>query len=232
MNELKTVHGPYQTNAEAMVDARPVYDAYRATYERGLMDRTNAVRLGEALASARVELGAYDERIVTWLARWEPEVVQVVIGWIERATQGEAGQAAPADDDRQDNADMVRASETVHYAGPGDGPLCSDSRDGDGWTEDSGAVTCVECSVALDLCGDGADDDQDDARGAGIDAAVESTGHMPGYYDNDLWPLLGEDDAQADEIAAEREFYRREEAAEAESERAEWREMAGNGSAS
>ena len=91
MSELHTVHGPYATNAEAMVDARPVYDAYRATYERGLMDRTNAERLAVALATARVELGAYDERIMVWLAGWEPEVVQVVIGWIERAAAGRVG---------------------------------------------------------------------------------------------------------------------------------------------
>jgi hypothetical protein len=74
-------------------------------------------------------------------------------------------------------------------------------------------------------------DDAAMAQGAGMDAAVESTGHMPGYYDNGPWPLPGEDDAQAEEIAAERDFYRREEAAEAE--RAEWREMnTGNGGAS
>jgi hypothetical protein len=97
MTEPNTVHGPYDTNAEAMADARPVYDAYRATYERGLMDRTNAGRLGEALAAAQVELGAYDERIVAWLAGWEPEVVQVVIGWIERAhRQGRADLSAGA----------------------------------------------------------------------------------------------------------------------------------------
>ena len=38
----------------------------------------------EALA-ARVELGAYDHRILAWLSGWEPQVCAVVAGMILRA---------------------------------------------------------------------------------------------------------------------------------------------------
>lgn len=54
------------------------------------------------------------------------------------------------------------------------------------------------------------------ARGAALDAAVESTGHMPGYDDNEY-----------DYDAAEHDFYQREQAAELAAEREEIvREMA------
>jgi hypothetical protein len=41
--------------------------------------------LAAALAAAGVELGAYDERIVSWLAGWEPQTVAVIASWIIRA---------------------------------------------------------------------------------------------------------------------------------------------------
>lgn len=85
MNERDTVHGPYGTDSEAMRDAAHVHQAYRVSYERGLMDRINEGMLLGALREAGVELGAYDRRIVGWMSDWEPHVVQVLIGWIERA---------------------------------------------------------------------------------------------------------------------------------------------------
>lgn len=70
-------------------------------------------------------------------------------------------------------------------------------------------------------------EDEDEERGAGIDTAAQSTGHLPGYYDNDPRPLPSQDKSQADDIAAEREFYQREQAAELAAEREETlREMA------
>ena len=41
--------------------------------------------LTEALAAAGVELGGYDERIVSWLAGYEPQMVAVIASWITRA---------------------------------------------------------------------------------------------------------------------------------------------------
>lgn len=47
--------------------------------------------LREALAGAGVDLGAYDHRIVAWLAGWEPQMCAVIAGLITRASQ--AGKA-------------------------------------------------------------------------------------------------------------------------------------------
>ena len=43
-------------------------------------------RLRAAVATAGVELGAYDDRVLVWLAGWEPEVAEVVASLIERAS--------------------------------------------------------------------------------------------------------------------------------------------------
>ncbi|HEY3872848.1 MAG TPA: hypothetical protein VGM10_31110 [Actinocrinis sp.] len=87
-------HGPYDTEAQARADAAVLRAAHRgALYAAGGTDeqrRANAHRaatghLTGALVTAGVALGAYDRRIAGWLADWEIEVVQVVIGWVERA---------------------------------------------------------------------------------------------------------------------------------------------------
>lgn len=48
--------------------------AYRAAKHDALLD-----------ALSGVELGAYDRRIVEWLASYEPSTVAVICSWIERA---------------------------------------------------------------------------------------------------------------------------------------------------
>ena len=45
----------------------------------------NRELLTGALTAAGVELGAYDERIVSWLAGWEDSICAVIAGWITRA---------------------------------------------------------------------------------------------------------------------------------------------------
>ncbi len=47
----------------------------------------------EPCGAAGVELGAYDRRIVAWLAGWEPQTCAVVAGLITRATGTDAGLA-------------------------------------------------------------------------------------------------------------------------------------------
>jgi hypothetical protein len=47
------------------------------------MTSRNVARLRRALGE--LELGGYDERIVEWLATWEPSTVEVIATWIERA---------------------------------------------------------------------------------------------------------------------------------------------------
>jgi hypothetical protein len=69
---VSTPTGPYETETEAHVAAQngPA-DLYAALFT--------------ACGSAGVELGAFDLRILAWLARWEPAAVQVVVGLIARA---------------------------------------------------------------------------------------------------------------------------------------------------
>lgn len=47
-------------------------------------DENHAILI-EALHAAGVELGAYDRRIVAWLAHWEWSTVAVIASWIGRA---------------------------------------------------------------------------------------------------------------------------------------------------
>ncbi len=51
----------------------------------------NAAMLTDACAAAGVELGAYDRRILRWLAGWEPTTCAVVAGIIARAAAGREG---------------------------------------------------------------------------------------------------------------------------------------------
>lgn len=69
--------GPYDSERQARADVEHVghhQDALRQ-------------HLVDACAEADVALGAYDERIIGWLAGWEAETVQVIVGLIRRAYQ-------------------------------------------------------------------------------------------------------------------------------------------------
>jgi hypothetical protein len=84
------VSGPVETERDALQlpQVQDIYDAARATRgRRSVMAECSHQMLCEALAAAGVELGAYDHRIVTWLAGYEPQAVAVIAGWIERAHQ-------------------------------------------------------------------------------------------------------------------------------------------------
>ncbi|MFB4300667.1 hypothetical protein [Actinomadura sp. NTSP31] len=77
--------GPYETEAQA---AETVREAYGNVTDLGTMGRFNHNRLTAACAAAGVRLGAYDRRILAWLAGWEPETVAVVVGLVVRAGRG------------------------------------------------------------------------------------------------------------------------------------------------
>jgi hypothetical protein len=77
--------GPYESSGDALRDAAHVYDASRRQERRGTMGQVNEGLLLASLTEAGVQLGAYDRVIAGWLAGFEPETVQVVMGWIERA---------------------------------------------------------------------------------------------------------------------------------------------------
>lgn len=74
--------GPYATEKDAIADARDVLDTNPVG--RG-WEALNATKLIEACESAGVDLGVYDLQMIEWMARWEPQAVQVFVGLITRA---------------------------------------------------------------------------------------------------------------------------------------------------
>jgi hypothetical protein len=92
------VSGPYETECQAADAARHIYDSPPGT---GAWAAGNHRLLLDACASAGVYLGAYDHRIIEWLAGWEPSTCAVIAGLITRAhaagqdTAGGPGTAQP-----------------------------------------------------------------------------------------------------------------------------------------
>ncbi len=85
--ENPTTSGPFETEREAreLPAVQAVHAAFAADPGVGRMMPHNLGMLMEACAAARVGLGAYDRRIVQWLAGFEPETCAVVAGLITRA---------------------------------------------------------------------------------------------------------------------------------------------------
>ena len=87
-------HGPYETERQVreLPAVRAVYDAFGADPGPGKMAPRCRCIVDVACSAAGVEIGAYDDRILAWLAGWGPETCAVVAGLITRAH--EAGAAA------------------------------------------------------------------------------------------------------------------------------------------
>lgn len=89
--------GPYETEREAA--AEPLAREVHALHETGrvrsgdpdhLVSGTQLRHLEAACTAAGVELGAFDRRILEWLARgYEASTLQVLIGLIDRANRTE-----------------------------------------------------------------------------------------------------------------------------------------------
>lgn len=75
--------GPFETSDEASAAARAA---------AGEPEHPTAVANGRLLwrelGAAGVEMGAYDQKVVEWLANWEPATVAVIAGWVSRAASG------------------------------------------------------------------------------------------------------------------------------------------------
>jgi hypothetical protein len=101
------VNGPYETEREVreLPAVRAIYDAMHASHRRGVMGERGYRLLDEACRAAGVEVGAYDHRILVWLAGFEPETCAVFAGLIRRAHA--AGLTAVAEDARR--FDAIRA---------------------------------------------------------------------------------------------------------------------------
>lgn len=78
--------GPYETREQARADAADIHERARRSIRRGVLAEANHARLSEACQSAGVTLGAYDARILAWLANYEPETCAVITGLISRAS--------------------------------------------------------------------------------------------------------------------------------------------------
>ena len=83
-------NGPYETREQARESsrARAAWKAWHADPGPGKMAPHLHRMLDEACSAAGVELGAYDHRIIQWMAGWEPEVCAVLAGLITRAAAG------------------------------------------------------------------------------------------------------------------------------------------------
>jgi hypothetical protein len=84
--------GPYETERQAADAARHIYDSPPGT---GAWGDGNRRLPEEACIAAGVQLGAYDHRILLWLAGYEPSTCAVIAGLITRAHTGGASALAP-----------------------------------------------------------------------------------------------------------------------------------------
>ena len=90
------MNGPYETESDTKPVTAPVYAAFRADPGVGKMAPHDRQVLDDVIAAAGVELGAYDLRILGWLAGWEPATCAVVAGLITRAHPPASGDLRPA----------------------------------------------------------------------------------------------------------------------------------------
>jgi hypothetical protein len=81
------VPGPSGTEQQALdlPAVQASYAAARASRRRGVMTEHSHQLLDEACTAAGATPGAYDHRILTWLAGWEPQTCAVAAALITRA---------------------------------------------------------------------------------------------------------------------------------------------------
>ena len=88
--------GPYESREQARNSPEVIAIRQASGRGPGSADAGNDEMLRNAICAAGVDLGHYDQRVVRWLAGWEPELCAVVAGLIRRAH--ESGRAAAADE--------------------------------------------------------------------------------------------------------------------------------------
>jgi hypothetical protein len=84
-NDAAPTYGPYEDERQARVDVADIYQQARHSARRAVLGEANHALLADACERSGVTLGAYDGRIVAWLAGWEPQMCALVIGLISRA---------------------------------------------------------------------------------------------------------------------------------------------------
>jgi hypothetical protein len=85
--------GPFETwkQARDTPAVRAVHEAFAADPGTAKMAPHNAAMLLGACADAGVPVGAFDSRILHWLAGFEPEACAVIAGLITRAAAAKEG---------------------------------------------------------------------------------------------------------------------------------------------
>jgi hypothetical protein len=87
-------HGSYETEEDARLTpaVRAIHEASRASRRRGvILGELNHRLLDEACSAAGVEVGAYQHRILLWLAEQEPQMCEAIADIIRRAAQPPEG---------------------------------------------------------------------------------------------------------------------------------------------
>jgi len=77
--------GPYETEQQARTDVAHIHEQARRSVRRGVLAEANHARLMDPCQDAGVTLGAFDAKILAWLANYEPETCAVITGLITRA---------------------------------------------------------------------------------------------------------------------------------------------------
>jgi hypothetical protein len=91
VNEPSRPHLATEAQAAATPAVREVSAAFDADPGPGKMTPHNLAMLMDVCADAGVTVGAFDSRILAWLAGWEPSTCAVVAGLITRAHAGSNG---------------------------------------------------------------------------------------------------------------------------------------------
>ena len=80
-------NGPFGTETEAreLPAVQAIYAAFSAGPGPGAMEPHTRAMLAEACEDHGVVLGAFDRRVLDWLAGWEPATCAVICGLIGRA---------------------------------------------------------------------------------------------------------------------------------------------------
>ncbi len=124
--------GPFEAERQVgeLPAVRAVYEAFRADPRPGRMTSGTERLLSEALAEAGVLLGAYDRRVMAWLAGWEPQTVAVVASWVTRAarptTLPPAGLVGNYDASDDLSALVAALKDAAEWRDLGGGQYCAD----------------------------------------------------------------------------------------------------------
>jgi hypothetical protein len=103
-----TDNGPFESQRQAADSVRSIYDAMHASTLRGVMAEKGHKLLETACTTAGVTVGAYDHRVLTWLAGFEPEMCAVIAGLITRAGHAQDDNAGLGDADKAAVREILR----------------------------------------------------------------------------------------------------------------------------